>query len=86
MLSITLGTQPQLWRRMISLEDIKSDRQFLGQASPPLSGYHLSFTDDLRYRDSAKIRCGEAHFNALAVDENPARFGKASKLEDVISH
>ncbi|MEI6076337.1 MAG: hypothetical protein WCS94_12220 [Verrucomicrobiota bacterium] len=29
---------------MIGLEDIKSDRQFPGQASSPVSGYNLSFT------------------------------------------
>ena len=37
------------------------------------------FTDDLRDKESAKIKCGEAHFAALAVGENPARFIKATK-------
>jgi type III restriction enzyme len=33
----------------------------------------------------AKIACGEAHFKALARGENnPARFVKATKLEDVL--
>lgn len=29
---------------MISLDEIKSNRQFTGQTSSPISGYHLSFT------------------------------------------
>jgi len=43
------------------------------------------FTDDLRDRESAKIKCGEAHFDALATGENPARFVKATKLDDVLA-
>jgi type III restriction enzyme len=43
------------------------------------------FTDDLRETEAAKIACGEAHFAALARGENnPARFVKATKLEDVL--
>lgn len=44
------------------------------------------FTDDLRDQEAAKIACGEAHFKALAVDKNPARYVKATKLDDVLSH
>ena len=44
------------------------------------------FTDDLRNKESAKIKRGEAHFEALEVGENPARFVKATKLEDVMAH
>ena len=43
------------------------------------------FTDDLRDRESAKIKCGEAHFDALAVGENPARFIKATQLDDLMA-
>jgi len=43
------------------------------------------FTDDLRDKESAKIKCGEAHFVALATGENPARFIKATKLDDVLA-
>ncbi|EQD27524.1 type III restriction enzyme, res subunit, partial [mine drainage metagenome] len=32
------------------------------------------FTDDLRDKESGKIACGKAHFKALAVGENPARY------------
>jgi type III restriction enzyme len=42
------------------------------------------FTDDLRDRENAKITCGEAHFKALEQGNNPAKFVKASKLEDVL--
>lgn len=42
------------------------------------------FLDDLRDKESGKIKCGEAHFKALAVGENPARFSRATKLEDVL--
>jgi type III restriction enzyme len=43
------------------------------------------FADDLREREGAKIACGEAHFKALAAADNPARFKKASKLEDLLT-
>ena len=43
------------------------------------------FTDDLRTKEDAKIRCGEAHFAELAVHNTPAaRFLKATKLEEVL--
>ena len=42
------------------------------------------FTDDLRDKESAKIKCGEAHFKALESGDNPARFVKASTLEDLL--
>lgn len=44
------------------------------------------FTDDLRDNEAAKIACGEAHFKALAVGENPARYVKATKLDDLMEH
>lgn len=44
------------------------------------------FADDLRDNEAAKIACGEEHFKALAVDPNPARYVKATKLDDVLSH
>ncbi|MDY0012018.1 MAG: DEAD/DEAH box helicase family protein [Rhodocyclaceae bacterium] len=43
------------------------------------------FTDDLRNKESAKIECGKAHFQALAVDANPARYVVARNLSDVFS-
>ncbi|WP_206377409.1 DEAD/DEAH box helicase family protein [Sphingobium sp. TB-6] len=44
------------------------------------------FTDDLRDNEAAKIACGEAHFKALAVSENPARYVKATKIGDLMEH
>ncbi len=44
------------------------------------------FTDDLRDKESAKIKCGEAHFAELASHNSPAaRFVKATKLDDVLA-
>lgn len=43
-------------------------------------------TDDLRDKETAKIKCGEAHFEALAAGaDKPARFMKATKLDDVLA-
>ena len=43
------------------------------------------FTDDLRNKESAKMECGKAHFKALAVGDNPARYLVARSLSDVMS-
>ena len=43
------------------------------------------FTDDLRNKESAKIECGKAHFKALAVGDNPARYLVARSFSDVRS-
>ncbi|MER8472746.1 DEAD/DEAH box helicase family protein [Mesorhizobium sp. M1328] len=43
------------------------------------------FTDDLRDAEAAKIACGAAHFKALATDANPARYVKATKIDDVFA-
>ena len=42
------------------------------------------FTDDLRDKESAKIECGKAHFAALGVGENPAKYVVATSLDDVL--
>ncbi|MGS0756220.1 type III restriction-modification system endonuclease, partial [Roseateles sp. GG27B] len=42
------------------------------------------FTDDLRDKESAKIECGKAHFAALGVGENPARYRVATSFQDVL--
>ena len=39
--------------------------------------------DDLRHREGAKIACGEAHFAILADQKNPAKYIKATNLEDL---
>jgi len=43
------------------------------------------FTDDLGDKESAKIECGKAHFRALAVGENPARYEVARSLGDLLA-
>jgi len=43
------------------------------------------FTDDLRSKEDAKIKCGEAHFAALGVGENPARYMVATAWNDVLN-
>lgn len=43
------------------------------------------FTDDLRSKESAKIKCGKAHFKALAIGDNPARYLVATKFEDLVN-
>ena len=42
------------------------------------------FADGLRSTEAAKIICGEAHFSALAIGENPARYVKATKVDDLL--
>jgi type III restriction enzyme len=43
------------------------------------------FIDELREREKAKVACGQAHFKALAIGDNPARFVKASTVEDMLT-
>ena len=43
------------------------------------------FTDDLRSKEDAKIECGKAHFAALGVGENPARYMVATSLGDLLN-
>lgn len=43
------------------------------------------FTDELRDKESAKIECGKAHFHALVVGENPARYVVARSVGDLLT-
>ena len=43
------------------------------------------FSDDLRSAESARIKCGRAHFNALRVGEAPARYEVAARLDDLLA-
>jgi type III restriction enzyme len=43
------------------------------------------FTEELRHTEGAKITCGEAHFKALAVDANPAKFIPARDIDDLMA-
>ncbi len=42
------------------------------------------FDDDLRDLESGKIKCGAAHFKALAVGENPAIYGKFKDVNGLL--
>jgi type III restriction enzyme len=44
------------------------------------------FTDDLRNAEAGRVACGEQHFKALAVGQNPARYIKATKIEQLLDH
>lgn len=44
------------------------------------------FTEDLRDKESAKIECGKAHFEALAVGANAAQFLVARDIDDLMAH
>ncbi|MEO6331878.1 MAG: DEAD/DEAH box helicase family protein [Gemmatimonadaceae bacterium] len=43
------------------------------------------FTDDLRDKESKKIKCGKAHFKALQVREAPAKYIVARSVDEVLS-
>ncbi len=43
------------------------------------------FADDLREAEAAKIACGAEHFKALATGANPARYIKATKVDDILN-
>lgn len=43
--------------------------------------------DDLHHLESAKIKCGERHFEGIAKDsENPAQYIKATNIKDMMVH
>lgn len=44
------------------------------------------FLGELRDRESGKIRCGKAHFEAIAVGENPAKYTVARDLPEALEH
>jgi type III restriction enzyme len=43
------------------------------------------FTDDLRDKESKKIECGKAHFQALKVNESSAKYIVARTVDEVLS-
>ena len=43
------------------------------------------FAEDLRDKESAKIKCGMAHFEALSVGENPATYVVARNINDLMA-
>lgn len=43
------------------------------------------FKDDLRGGEDAKIKCGRAHFRALAIGESPAEYRVARSIDDIFN-
>ena len=43
------------------------------------------FDDDLRDLESGKIKCGAAHFRALAMGENPVIYGKFRDVDGLLN-
>ncbi len=44
------------------------------------------FADALRDIEAGKIACGNVHFKALATNSNPARYVKATKIDDLLEY
>ena len=44
-----------------------------------------AFDDDLRDLESGKIKCGAAHFRALAMGENPVIYGKFRDVDGLLN-
>lgn len=44
------------------------------------------FDEDLRDREGGKIKCGAAHFKALAVGENPAIYDKFKDVDGLLTY
>ncbi|NOY00439.1 MAG: DEAD/DEAH box helicase family protein [Verrucomicrobia bacterium] len=42
--------------------------------------------DDLRHTEGAKIKCSEKHFKELGAGQNPARYIKATSVDDMMRH
>ena len=73
-----LGTYNPDWAVLV--EKSGTERLYLVVETKP-----SLFTDDLRNKETAKIACGKAHFDALAVGVNPAQFLVAKTLNDVLA-
>ncbi|WP_449300694.1 hypothetical protein [Planctopirus limnophila] len=43
------------------------------------------YVDELRDKEGAKIDCGKAHFEAIAVESNPAKFMQAKTVGDLFN-
>ena len=44
-----------------------------------------AFLDGLRLTESAKIKCGQAHFKALAAQESPAQYRVTTTVDDLLA-
>jgi len=74
-----LGTYNPDWAVLVEKNGVER-LYFVVETKPGL------FKEDLRDREWAKIECGKAHFNALAVGENPAQFVTARNIDDLMAH
>lgn len=73
-----LGTYNPDWAVLVEV-DGKEKLYFVVETKGSL------FNEDLRDKESAKIKCGEAHFEALAVGENPATYMRARNIDDLMA-
>lgn len=73
-----LGTYNPDWAVLIEL-DGQEKLYFVVETKSSL------FDDDLRTREGGQIKCGAAHFDALAVEENPVIYEKLKDVEGLIN-
>lgn len=73
-----LGTYNPDWAVLVE-EDGTQRLYFVVETKPSL------FDDDLRGKEDLKIKCGKAHFQALAVGENPARYVVVRSMNDLLA-
>ncbi len=73
-----LGTYNPDWAVLVTL-DGQERLYFVVETKGSL------FDDELRNREGGKIKCGAAHFSALASDAEPARYMVARTLDDVLA-
>lgn len=72
-----LGTYNPDWAVLVEVE--KEERLYF-----VVETKGSMFADDLRSHEAAKIACGAAHFSVLAVGDKPARYIKATKVDDLM--
>ncbi len=73
-----LGTYNPDWAVLVEVEGAEK-LYFVVETKSSL------FDEDLRDKESAKIKCGKAHFEALSVDENLTTYIVARNIEDLMA-
>jgi type III restriction enzyme len=73
-----LGTYNPDWAILVEV-DGKEKLYFVVETKSSL------FDEDLRDKESAKIKCGMAHFETLAMGENPASYLVARNIDDLMN-
>lgn len=74
-----LGTYNPDWAVLIE-QDGAERLYFVVETKPSM------FDPDLRDKETAKINCGKVHFESLSQDAQAARFIRATRIEDLMSH